>query len=186
MEFRVKTDGVCDYTGDHCPVLVRITDREGRETGWLSQDALVKALQMISALLPNQRAVPIVEQHPIPAKLPILRKEDPAAAPPQEEEDLPANRYRPPAPHTAELDRPAVEAFKVACQHLQEDPPPDLRGEKSGVAEIHIRQLVTSYKSRFRDPANMWPVLNQIFGIPKDRFPLLLRVNRERDHGWED
>jgi hypothetical protein len=178
MEIIMKTgkDMDCVYTKTKTDVLVTLkADEGGVSAGLLSEDALVQALNFIraykqamgmassTAVVQPQRQL-LTEVPMQPAGGVVSRGGDTVPTPPT---TTMSSSLKDPMP--------LVEQFAKAVADLVQNPPEDNVGKQKGLAEIHVRELISKWKTSFRDPVgSMFPVLNQFIGMPKERVEMLL------------
>lgn len=163
MELKVKTGANlrCGYSNQAATVLVKICFDEGGKTTtteWICREVLESAIRIMDAA----GSVPVAQltEMAAPQHLRVASVESHHAIMSQKQV-VPGG------------DKLAVEALRVACEELANNPPPNLKGEPA-VTENHIRSVVERFRARFASTRSMYPVLAEIFGMPRERFEVVI------------
>jgi hypothetical protein len=180
MEYSLKTgnDLKCDYSGKQSNVLIKFTSEDFGVTGWFCPEALREAINVVSSL--EGVTNPVTQPMPVkrmtaftkPQNIELLAIAEPEFE--EEVEEVAAVIQ----PKKSAVQDPKIlrlqRDFKRACQELIENPPEDsVKGIHDGLSEVHIRELVRDWKGKFADPRAMYSVLQEMFGIPKERLEWL-------------
>lgn len=176
MEIRIKTGSLtCEYTGEEAKVLVKLCDDEkkpgGSEcvqaTAWMGRKALEDALKLIDSIEGVPQKVVLTEspQHRLPTQVQF-----------DGSSPLMAQSTTSQAGNTP--DSPAViNQFEKSLIELIQNPPKSREGEKDGVSEAHVKDLVSRFRATFQSPvASMFPLLEKHLGMPKERFEMMMSV----------
>ena len=174
MEYRVKQGAnlICEYTGEPAMVLIQLVDSSGNASSWLSGNALEGALKLVDVLEGNVTSYvrPKITPLPLDGHTYVGEMTAPeVAVQPTFQRSKPAKDAR-----ASAADARSLESFDEDCAELVENPPPDAKGQQTGVHESHIRELIGRYKTRVSNRQALFPVLNKHFGMAKERFELLI------------
>jgi hypothetical protein len=181
VEYRIKSgsDLTCEYTGNEAKTLIQIIDLQGSQSNWMSREALLDALKLLNALegISNQLftpvSIPVMPSSPIiPGKLEVTCANLGDEYTMGTAQTAPAVA-RPLATKRPDPDAGLVRSFHEDCQALFDEPPANHKGEPV-LYESHIRDLVQRWKKSFRDPQKMLGPLNDVFGVSKERFQIIL------------
>lgn len=172
MEVRIKKgDGLkCQYSGNEASVLIKIYEHDAQDSekssGWICADALKDAYNMLQAAEGRvEKLKPIAAQ-----AAPQLLTETPTLAPVVE------TVAKPQAQPEKPKDNPQLMAnFQKDLVQLINEPPKSREGEKDGLSEIHVKELIGKYRGAFLDlKGSMWPILNRHIGMTSDRFNFIV------------
>ena len=152
MEIVMKTgkDLKCAYTGVETQVLVTLkADEGGVSAGQLSEDALVQALNFIRAY---KQSMGIAQAQPqLLTEVPVAPVQPVSRSPQFVSQQAPVMSAPTTATTTTLRDpQPLVEQFARAVVDLANNPPEDNVGKQKGLAEIHVRELISKWKTSFR------------------------------------
>jgi len=67
-----------------------------------------------------------------------------------------------------------IKSFDLACQQLCQDPPPDSKGNQTGVPGWAVRNLVNEWKKQFPNKREMIPTIQKYFESPKEVVDFML------------
>lgn len=164
MEIRIKTGTSlkCYYSDEESNVLVKIcsdNDEAAQVTEWIGRKALEDALRLIDS---------------IDGRVKVMTSSYAVIGP-----TVPQDVVSPVVPpkQTISVDPPQlVKQFEVAVRELAENPPKARDGEKDGLSEWHIKDLLKRFKASFQNPGSMYPPLSRHVGMNRDRFDTLISM----------
>jgi hypothetical protein len=176
MEIRLKEgeDLICEVSGAHEKALIKLQAGDKAETPWMGIEALRKAFKILAPLAgvepePPRQVITHVEHHhpqPVHQSSPQAMQTISAGIPKVSSmtPDMKAN----------------LKSFHDQLTDMIENPPPNANGEISdGVSEQHIRRLIGDHQGRFQDPIALYPILQGLMGMTRDRFQQIIEMNRK-------
>ena len=160
MELRIQIqEGFCEYTGQEAQAFVKILRNENDSSGWICMDALQKAVQLLNSVLPKesiqQQGSMSVMQNARPTPSPQIDQDKPVILSPK---------------NASDAEQALLVGVKAACEDLISK----CEEMQEPVNEVRIGDIVRRFRKRFRRPEVMAGVFLDVFGLPPNRFKLLL------------